>query len=38
MWTLPQQLNLLLGNGAVNISSQQYIKRGVFYAVHAEAM
>jgi hypothetical protein len=27
---------LLLGNGAVNIPSQQYMGRGVFYAVIAE--
>jgi hypothetical protein len=30
--------NSLLGNQVVNIPSQQYIRRGVFYVVHAESI
>jgi hypothetical protein len=29
---------LLLGNGAANFPSQQYVRRGVFYMVRAESI
>jgi hypothetical protein len=39
MWSVPRNSRLLLlGNGAVNIPSQQYLRRDVFYAVRPESI
>jgi hypothetical protein len=39
VWSAPRNSRLLLlGNGAVNIPSQQYNRRGVFYYVRAESI